>query len=363
MKKKILFTAYNMEIGGIEKALLSLLQKLDYKKYDITLILEQKKGAFLEEIPKYVKILEYKISDNSNILIRKIQNRSKLIFWILKNYKKFDFAACFTTSCIPASILARYLGKKTAFWTHNNYFDLYDSTKEIKKFFYDRKAYKFDKIIFVSNEARIAFSNEFKKLKSKCYTCNNIIDYKTVIEKSDFDIGLSKPKDKFIFLNVSRHDEHQKRLSRLIKASKLLSEKEINFEVWLVGSGPDEETYKNLVKKYKLEKYIKFFGSQKNPYPFYKVADSFILTSKYEGFPVVYVESLILNLPIITTVYVTDDNIDIKKDYGIIVEENEKSIYLAMNEFMKNKFKIRKKFNPEEFNENIMKTLEKIIND
>jgi glycosyltransferase involved in cell wall biosynthesis len=363
MKKKILFTAHNMDIGGIEKALLSLLQMLDYNKYDVTLILQQKRGIFLSEVPKQVKILEYKISDNSNVIIRKIKNRSKLILWIIRNYKKFDFAGCFTTSCIPSSILARHLGKTSAYWTHNNYFDSYEDKRDVKKFFYDRKAYKFDKIIFVSNESKIAFCNEFKKLKDKCYTCNNIIDYKSVIEKSKAKIDIKKSENKIIFLNVSRHDEHQKRLSRLIKATKLLAKEETNFEVWLVGSGPDEEMYKKLVNKHKLEQYIKFFGSQKNPYPFYKNADAFILTSKYEGFPVVYIESLILDLPIITTVYVTDNIIDIKKDYGIIVDEDEKSIYLGMKKFVKNKYKIKNKFNPEKFNKKILITLEKIINE
>ena len=65
--KKIVFYAHNLEIGGIEKALISLLKNLNMK-YDITLILEEKKGPLLKEIPKNIEVMEYKISNNRNVV-------------------------------------------------------------------------------------------------------------------------------------------------------------------------------------------------------------------------------------------------------------------------------------------------------
>ena len=50
-------------------------------------------------------------------------------------------------------------------------------------------------------------------------------------------------------------------------------------------------------------------GPKKNPYPYFKECDSVILTSNFEGYPVVYIESLVFNKPIITT-----DVSDSKKD-------------------------------------------------
>lgn len=363
MKKNILFTANNMDIGGIEKSLLNILKLLNYKKYEVTLILQEKKGAFLSEIPKEVKVVEYKISNNPNVILRKIKNRTKLLSWIIRNYKKYSFAACFTTSCIPCSILARFLGKKSAFWVHANYLDLYDNDKaKVKAFFDERKVSKFNNIIFVSNESRLSFTEQFKELQDRCITCNNLIDYKDIIEKSKAKVDVTVPKDTFIFLNVSRHEEHQKRLSRLINASKLLAKNNYKFEVWLIGNGPDEEKYKSLVKKHNLEKYVKFLGPQKNPYPYYKKANTFILTSNYEGFPVVYIEALVLNVPILTTVYVTDNVVDIKKGHALITDFDDNSIYLGMKKMIDQKWKTVAIFEPEKFNKRIMEILEKIIN-
>ena len=79
MKKKLLFTAYSLDIGGIETSLINLLKRLDYDKYEVTLILEKKEGLFLKEVPSEVKVLEYKISNDKNPVTRKLKNRTKLI--------------------------------------------------------------------------------------------------------------------------------------------------------------------------------------------------------------------------------------------------------------------------------------------
>ena len=52
MKKKIIFCVYSLDIGGIETSLISLLNNLDFSKYDIYLFLVKKEGIFLNSISK-----------------------------------------------------------------------------------------------------------------------------------------------------------------------------------------------------------------------------------------------------------------------------------------------------------------------
>ena len=54
--KKVLFMCINMNIGGTEKALLTMLNEMDSSKYDITLLMLEEFGGFLNEIPSYVKV-------------------------------------------------------------------------------------------------------------------------------------------------------------------------------------------------------------------------------------------------------------------------------------------------------------------
>ena len=56
-KKKVILFMTTMYTGGIENALIELLNKLDYEKYDVTLFLENKKGELIPKINKNVNLL------------------------------------------------------------------------------------------------------------------------------------------------------------------------------------------------------------------------------------------------------------------------------------------------------------------
>ena len=56
MKKKIVFMVINMNIGGTEKALLNMISEMPEEKYDITILMLEIKGGFLDYIPKHVNI-------------------------------------------------------------------------------------------------------------------------------------------------------------------------------------------------------------------------------------------------------------------------------------------------------------------
>ncbi len=361
--KKIFLTAYNLDFGGIEKALLSLLSNIDYQKYDVTLFLEKKEGIFLDKVPTNVKIKEYKISTCKITIIRKLINRIKLLLTILLIYHKYDFSCCYATYSIPGSILARYASKNNSLWVHNNYYYFYkENINDIKNFFSSINIGNFKHIIFVAKEAKDDFIRIYPQLKDKSVACNNLINYEEIITLSKEDV-IENKSDKKLFVNVGRHDEHQKQLTRLIEASKKLVDDGYNFEVWLIGIGPDTEKYKDLIHTYHLENTVKLMGSRVNPYPYYKLADAFIMTSNYEGFPVVYLESLIFNLPIITTIDLSLDNKAIQENYGIVVEKNIDSIYKGMKEFVDNNFVIEEPFDAKEYNQFILEKIEKFIND
>ena len=78
--KKLFFAAYNLDLGGIETALVTLLNKLSEKnEFDITLALEKKEGIFLGDLNKNIKIIEYKVSNFKFMPFRKIINLCKRI--------------------------------------------------------------------------------------------------------------------------------------------------------------------------------------------------------------------------------------------------------------------------------------------
>lgn len=358
--KKILFCAYSLDIGGIETALITLVNELAKKKYDITLVLQKKQGIFLNEIDKNIKIVEYIPNNNKNVLIRKFFNAIKRIKFILKYKNKFDFSASFATYLIPGSFIARQASKNSSIWVHSNYMSLFDNNKNrFIEFWHSINIEKFKNIIFVSNDAKNVFIKEFGHLEKKCKVINNIIDYKKILKLSkekiqDYEKVLST------ILYVGRLTEEDKKISRIIEVTKKLKEDGIKFKVLIIGDGRDKQYYIQKVKDLNLEQNLIFLGKKKNPYPYFKISDFLILTSEYEGFPVVYNEAKILGLPILTT-NVSDSNQIVGDKYGIITNKNIEDIYTNMKKMIIEGFELKQKFDVAKYNEQNIKLIEDII--
>jgi len=359
--KKLLFAAYSLDLGGIEKALITLTNTLQKKGYDITIVLEKKQGIFLKELNNKIKVIEYAPNESTNILKRKIVNLYKRIKFILQYKNKFDFSACFATYSLPASFVSRMASKNTALWGHADYLTLFENNEEkMKSFFEERRYNKFRHIIFVSNEGKESFIKVFPEMKEKTKVCNNIIDNDKILKMSNEEIELKKD-NRITFLNVSRHDEKQKKISRIIDAAKKLKEDGFNFKVLLIGDGEDTLKYKNMVNDYNLMEDIIFLGKQKNPYPYFKISDCAISTSDYEGYPVFFLECFVLNKPIITTK--VSDYQEVEGKYGYVTTKEVEDIYEKMKLFIKEGYQIKNYFNSEEYNNAIIEKLEKIILD
>ena len=54
-----------LECGGVESTLLSLLDVLDLKRVEITLLLLEERGAFYKKIPSHIKIKTINIPEKN----------------------------------------------------------------------------------------------------------------------------------------------------------------------------------------------------------------------------------------------------------------------------------------------------------
>ena len=362
--KKILFSAVTLDVGGIETALVTLLNYLAEEKdnndfkYEITLALEKKQGLFLDFINSRIKIIEYTPCSFKFVPIRKAINFIKQRSFIKKYKNKFDFAASYATYSLPCSFIARTASENSALWCHMDYLEQYrgDESK-VKDFFVEKHFEQFKHIIFVSERGRDNFINIYPNDKDRVLWINNLIDYKKIIEKSCEET--EEKVDSYTFINIGRHDEDQKKLSRIINAAELLQKDGFYFNIVLIGDGQDTENYKKQIKEKDLDDVIIPLGRKKNPYPYLKKSKCLLLTSDYEGSPVVFTEAMVLNKPIITTDVSGSEQVDNK--FGIVTQKNEESIYEAMKYFIQNGYEIQDKFDPEDYNNKIIKEIEKIM--
>ena len=356
-RKELLFTGVNLNIGGIEKSLVNLVNKIDKDKYRVTIILEEKEGELLEKLDKSIVVKEFKVSNNRNKIFRKAVNLLRRCIYSIFNYHTYDFSCCYATYSYSGNKIVRMASLNNSIYIHSDYSYIYPDLEDFRRFFDTRDIYDFKTIFFVSNEACRKFTKIYPGLKDRCLVFNNFIDVEKIESLSKEKISLTKPRGKTLFVFVGRLDDVSKKLGRAFK----LVESFDNVVLWVVGDGPSKDDYVKDVKRLKIEDRVAFVGSKINPYPYMKRADYLILTSNYEGFPVVYLEGLALKKKLITTIKVSDDVIKIGKNYGEVIPFNEKKMIEKVKEILKSKEKREVSLDIEEIQDKRMKKLENIF--
>ena len=355
-KKNLLFSSKDLRIGGIESSLVNLVNRIDLSKYNVTIILEEKKGDYLSKINKNITIKDCKVSDNKIVVIRKMINFIRKLFFTIINYQNYDFSCCYATYSYSANLLARVSSSNNSIYVHSDYSNLY-SDEEYINFFKTRHIDEFKRIIFVSNEAKEHFTNKFSFLKDRTMVINNFINIAEIERKSKEQIKEKKKKNETLFVFVGRLDDSSKKVTRAINLIKEIEKTSL----WIIGDGPDKKMYEKITENLNLKDRIIFFGKKDNPYPYMIQADYVILTSDYEGFPVVYLEAILLDKNIITTIPTSDDKIDMK-NYAYIVSKDEKEMVKEVKKILK-KPSSKKAINLNELFDERMIRLERIFND
>ena len=85
------------------------------------------------------------------------------------------------------------------------------------------------------------------------------------------------------------------------------------------------------------------------------------MTSDYEGFPVTYLEAITLETPIITTIDVSDDKLNMGKDYASIISKDEKEMLKQVKDII-NENKKPQKIDIEKLQASRMNDFEKLFN-
>lgn len=363
MKKKMIIYMSKLSIGGMEKVLVNLINQSNFtKNYDVTIyVLYSKEDQMLKELQSKVnvKLLWHK---EWNILGKLVCSMKMLIDLVkLKLTKsKYDVAICYPYQHQILSILTRNSSKNNIIFIHNNLKVRYGNQvkKHMKKLQFD----KFSKVVCVSNNALKCFRELYPNYKGTSVAINNYINGGEIIKLSNESISenITFDKDKITFINISRHEEQSKKISRIIEASNKLKKEDYNFQVILIGDGENHKEYKKLINKYNLEDKILLLGKKINPYAYLQKSDCLIMSSHYEGYGIVLDEARILNKPFIST-DVADAKLIASEGYGIVCENSNDGIYQGMKEYLENGYKIKNKFDYQKFNSNITSALDKLV--
>lgn len=370
--KKILFTVINMNIGGVEKALLNMLEEIPRDKYEVTVLMLEEYGGFLKDIPSWinVQILDYyktikklvndppqfvakdlckekKYIKAFNILLKysicKITNDMSYYYkYVLKDYPiiddNYDIAIAYhgPMDFISYVVINKIKAKKKYQWIHFDITTIHMNDKFVNKIYN-----KFDRIFVVSKDGKERFINKYPKLKNKTEVFLNTISSKLIELGSQQGIGFDDEFNGIRILTVGRLCR-EKGQDITIPILARLKDEGYKVKWYCIGEGGLRYKCEELIKKYNLKEDYILLGSKSNPYPYMKSCDIYVQPSVYEGYCISLAEARVLNKPIVTTDFTGAKEQLEHGQTGIIVKRNEEEIYNKIKELIDNE-ELRKK--------------------
>ena len=362
MKKKILFVNDEMTLGGVSRILNNLLNQLDKNKYEIDLLVLHPHGELMNEIPEWINIIpSCKFFESVDMEISTLIHEQD----ILGIFRKIFFVLAMKSGLMKNIIKSKrkkLINKKydvefsskegfcTIFIAYGNTpYKLNWIQTDYKENNYAHRHMKLLKQALAHIDTNIACSKQVSDSFKEVFKTNNIVVVRNLInddkirtlanETIHFDFFTNKTIN---LIAVARFHP-QKGINRLIQAVKYVKEFDINVRLVLIGDGPLMNDLKEQVNNANLSDEIIFLGYQLNPYPYIKLADLFVLSSHYEGYPTIVIESLICTTPVLAmkVAGITDQ---ITEDcHGWIINNKQNDLNIKLLEIVKNKSGLIKK--------------------
>ena len=363
-----------MEVGGVERSLISMLENFDYKNNDVDLMLYSHKGDFMQFLPKrnillkqideyatfrksikdvikerkYILAMTRILANINSKIIGKINNMKELGYYqmqLMWKYslpflpsieKEYDVAISYLW---PHYFVAhKVTAKRKIAWIHTDY-----STIETNINLDLDVWNKFDNIISISDECTKAFLKKYPSLINKVVLIENITSPQFIINMAQEIVEDDIANEKGFKIVSTGRLCYQKAFDNAIKALKILHDKGLNDIKWyIVGYGGDEDKLKKLIKENRLDEYFILLGKKTNPYPYMNACDLYVQPSRYEGKAVTVAEARILGKPTLITNYPTANSQLVDGFDGCICELSVEGIADGIEKLYKDK-KLRNK--------------------
>lgn len=333
--KKILILTNNMNGGGAEQVLLTLLRNIPPDHYDINLCLVYREGTLLNQLPSTLKVSA--LFDERNPQTEKTIRTDTGHLYQVAATEKYDVEIAFLEGN-AVKILSHSTNREALkiAWVHIDLSREHYTAPIFGDIERERLAFScFDRIFCVSESVRLGLASLFgMTLMDKSTVVYNPLDAQRIKRlANEADI----PKQCLTFCAVGRLSK-QKGFDRLLDASDDLLAEGFQFDVWLLGTGRLQDELQQRCANSQLADHVHFMGFQDNPYPYIKCADAFVSSSLVEGLPMVLGEALILNTPIIATSCGGQVEALQNGRYGLIVDNSTEGVYTGMKAFLEGKY-------------------------
>ena len=321
-KKKIIFFHPYSVFGGADLSISKLIESVP-DEFDIDFITLSKNPKIKFYTNRKIKII--KINKRKTILsLIEIRNFLKKE---LLNYNKIIFLSNQNFANLIALVSSFNLKKVKNISFERNHLSELNYGENIFIFLKNQIIKILIKFLYRYSDIIVGNSSELcddLRIFTGCKVTKlqNFYDFQNI---KNMSLKKIEKKIKFknnIILNIGRLT-NQKNQIHLLKAFKIVNKNNKNINLLLIGNGNKKNILMNYIKKNNLSNNVQILNNINNSLPYIRHSDLYVSTSIYEGFPNVLLESVVLNLPIISTYFKSGlSEILLYGKGGLIVKSN-----------------------------------------
>lgn len=374
-KQKMLIVNNNLHIGGVQKALVSLLWNIR-DRYDITLLLLYRGGELLQELPPDVRVVcasgawRYlgmtrddvhtvydRIGRDFFAAVSRVFGRKYAIFLMSLGQKKlcgYDVAVSYLHNSADRAfyggcndfVLKHARAEKKITFLHCDYLLCGAHTPD------NGKQYaRFDTIAACSRGCADAFLKAHPELKEKVRVVRNCHRFEKIRDAAEAD-RQQFAAEKLNIVSVARLGK-EKGVERSLRAIAQLGKLRQQLHYYVVGDGVQRELLQQIIREEDLADAVTLCGQLQNPYGYIKAADLLLIPSYSEAAPLVIGEAAALGTPVLSTETSSAREMIEESGYGWVCENSVEGIRDALKQILLDTEKMKLRvFRMETKNEN-----------
>ena len=292
-EKRILFVTGRLGTGGAERMTLYLINAFVEIGIDVTLAVQRSGGSYMSLLSSKCKV--HKLCGSFGLF--GIGWAMRFISFIVLLYKirpNVIYTNLWGTAFLVRQSRKFYLGSVKFVYGITSTLDAYS---EHRREFEDTLKDKSVTLVLQTDRIRKAVAF-YRKSDKNMYVIPSIIDPQmlesdlTDCEKDESSVNRLVHVGRFV--QVKRHD-------RLLQIARELKKRGVLFQLDLIGEGPLKDEIYNMSIEMGLNEVVTLHGYQKSSFFWIANADVMLLTSDYEGMPMVLVEALTVGTPVVST--------------------------------------------------------------
>jgi glycosyltransferase involved in cell wall biosynthesis len=297
-RTRLLCLLPNLNGGGAERVMMYLVNGLDRARFDITLGVGRRNGAFVRLIPSDIETIELG-ADRGLFAVPRLagllrRGRFDVVFPMMS----MNLAALLAREMVRARVPI-VLGSRNHYSTSIEHEVRHP---RVTKFAIRSLYRRADQIIGVSQGVCDDLIENFHVEPSRTRAIPNPLDVDFIRAEARKDPGhpwLQDTKDVPVIVNAGKL-QTAKGQADLLEAFKKVRQRRF-CRLMILGRGPLLESLQQLARDLTIESDVAFVGFQENPYQFMSRASLFVLSSHWEGFPNVLTEAMACGVPVIST--------------------------------------------------------------